>query len=291
VIGKDGEPAGSVRDGDCVIFFNFRGDRAIEISRAFTERPFAPFVLDPEISVHFAGMMQYDGDLKLPEMYLVEPPSIEETVSQYLVEAGVKQFACSETQKFGHVTYFWNGNNSRKFSEELEVWEEIPSDRISFDQKPEMKAREIAAAVIAALRSGEFSFLRLNFANGYMVGHTGDLTASVKAVEAVDRSLSLLLAACDEAGGMAIITADHGNCDEMLMTDGQGQVKTDDKGRPVPKTSHTLNPVPFILTGKGAEKYRIAAGEFGLANLAATILLILGFEKPDSYAPSIIEPK
>ncbi|MBE7440067.1 MAG: 2,3-bisphosphoglycerate-independent phosphoglycerate mutase [Spirochaetales bacterium] len=289
IIGEGGKPVGPIAEGDCVIFFNFRGDRAIEISRAFTEEPFSAFVRDPDVKVHYAGMMQYDGDLKLPEVYLVEPPSIEETVSEYLVQAGLKQFACSETQKFGHVTYFWNGNNSRKFSEELEVWVEIPSDRISFDQKPEMKAQEITRAVIAALQTGEYSFLRLNYANGDMVGHTGNLPASIRAVEAVDQALSTLLQACDEAGALTIITADHGNCDEMLMIDKRGEVLRDSQGQPIAKTSHTLNPVPFILTGKGSELYRPVARECGLANLAATILLLLGFEKPAKYAPAIVE--
>lgn len=293
VVAENGKPVGPIKSGDVVIFFNFRGDRAIEISRAFTEKEFKYFKRDPDVSVHYAGMMQYDGDLNLPEDYLVAPPAIDQTVSEYLVHEGMKQFACSETQKFGHVTYFWNGNNSQKFSEALEVWEEIPSDRISFDLKPEMKAEEITDAVLRALATGEYKFLRLNYANGDMVGHTGDLAASVRAVDAVDKALARLLEGASAAGATVLITADHGNCDEMIMLDKKGNPVKDEKGSYVAKTSHTLNPVPFILTGAGSDGYKIAAtaGKFGLANLAATVLYLLGFKAPDTYLPSIVTLK
>lgn len=292
VVGENGKPVGPIKTNDVVIFFNFRGDRAIEISRAFTEKNFKNFKRDPQVDVHYAGMMQYDGDLNLPEDYLVAPPAIDQTVSEYLVHEGIKQYACSETQKFGHVTYFWNGNNSQKFSETLEVWEEIPSDRISFDLKPEMKASEITDAVLRALGTGQYKFLRLNYANGDMVGHTGNLPASIKAVEAVDRALSRLLEGANASGATVLITADHGNCDEMIMLDKKGNPVKDEKGAYVPKTSHTLNPVPFILTGAGAEEYEIAGNQkFGLANLAATVLCLLGMEAPASYLPSIVKLK
>ncbi|HMY46979.1 MAG TPA: 2,3-bisphosphoglycerate-independent phosphoglycerate mutase [Leptospiraceae bacterium] len=291
VIFENGKPVGPIKSGDVVIYFNFRGDRAIEISRAFTEKDFKPFKRDPEVSVHYAGLMQYDGDLNLPEDYLVSPPAIDHTISQYLVDAGVKQYACSETQKFGHVTYFWNGNNSQKFSETLEVWEEIPSDRISFDFKPEMKAKEITDAALKALSTKEFGFLRVNYANGDMVGHTGNLPASIRAVEYVDEAIARLLEGAKAAGATVLITADHGNCDEMIMLDKKGNAVKDEKGAYVPKTSHTLNPVPFILTGTASENYEIAAGKPGLANLAATVLTLLGFQKPEMYLPSIVQLK
>ncbi len=291
VVAENGKPVGAVKSGDVVIFFNFRGDRAIEISKAFTETNFKPFRRDPEVSVHYAGMMQYDGDLNLPEDYLVAPPAIDQTVSEYLVNAGMKQYACSETQKFGHVTYFWNGNNSQKFSDALEVWEEIPSDRISFDLKPQMKAAEITDAVLKALSTREYRFLRLNYANGDMVGHTGNLPATIQAVDAVDAALARLLEGAKAAGATVLITADHGNCDEMIMLDKKGAAVKDAKGNYVPKTSHTLNPVPFILTGPGSERYKIAEGKFGLANLAATVLYLLGFRAPDLYLPSIVTLK
>lgn len=289
VIEENGQPVGPIRENDVVIFFNFRGDRAIEISRAFTEKNFKFFSRDPDVAVHYAGMMQYDGDLNLPEDYLVAPPAINETISEYLVAEGVKQYACSETQKFGHVTYFWNGNNSQKFSDELEVWEEIPSDRISFDEKPEMKAAEITDAALKALGTGEFRFLRVNYANGDMVGHTGNLAASIRAVESVDRAVERLLEGAARHNATVLITADHGNCDEMLMLDKKGNLSRDEKGNPIPKTSHTLNPVPFLLTGAHADQFVVKEGKFGLANLAGTVLTLLGYAPPSSYLPSIIE--
>ncbi len=154
VIAENGQPVGTIQDGDAVVFFNFRGDRAIEISRAFEEPGFTEFDRVRVPDVFFAGMMQYDGDAQIPKQFLVEPPAIDRTVSQYLCAAGVTSFAISETQKFGHVTYFWNGNNSGYIDERLEKYVEIPSDRIMFDERPWMKAGEITDAVIAAVAVG-----------------------------------------------------------------------------------------------------------------------------------------
>ena len=291
VIARDGSPVGPVRDDDIVIFFNFRGDRAIEISRAFTEENFDVFRREPPVRVHYAGMMQYDGDLKIPPEYLVAPPAIDRTLSEYLVKNGVSQYAISETQKFGHVTYFWNGNNSSKFDEQLEEWKEIPSLDVPFDEAPEMKAVQITDALIGALREGRHKFLRVNYANGDMVGHTGILPAAVAAVEALDRSLERLLACAEETGATVIITADHGNCDCMIETDKNGEARKDSDGNYLVKTSHTLSPVPFLLTGAHAESYRLNSGSFGLGNLAATVLALLGFEAPDGYMPSIVADK
>ena len=167
---EDGEPVGTIEDGDAVIFFNFRGDRAIEISRAFEEEDFHEFDRVRVPDVFYAGMMQYDGDAQIPKQFLVEPPAIDRTVSQYLCAAGVTSFAISETQKFGHVTYFWNGNNSGYIDERLEEYVEIPSDKVMFDERPWMKAAEITDAVIEAVRSGRYKFIRLNYPNGDMVG-------------------------------------------------------------------------------------------------------------------------
>ena len=288
VIEKDSAPLGPIRDDDVVIFFNFRGDRAIEISRAFTEESFQNFKRDPDIRVRFAGMLEYDGDLHIPPAYLLAPPQIERTLTEYLVHSGVRQFAISETQKFGHVTYFWNGNNSNKFDENLEVWKEIPSDSRPFNQQPRMRADEITDEVLGALQ-GDFQFLRANYANGDMVGHTGDLQAAVAAVEALDENIKRLLRGVEESGATAILTADHGNCDEMIQVDKSGTPILDSEGAFLAKTSHTLNPVPFILLGKEAGQYQIAPGDFGLANLAATILMLLGFAPPSDYEPSILQ--
>ncbi|PKL30208.1 MAG: 2,3-bisphosphoglycerate-independent phosphoglycerate mutase [Spirochaetae bacterium HGW-Spirochaetae-10] len=292
VIGESGASVGQIKDGDAVIFFNFRGDRAIEISRAFVESDFNVFERHPKVSVKYAGMMQYDGDLKMPPVFLVDPPAIDETLTEYLVAAGVKQYALSETQKFGHVTYFWNGNNSAKISEALETWEEIPSDVISFDRKPRMKADEIGAALVKAIESGEYGFLRVNFANGDMVGHTGILDAAVAAVEAVDQNLPRILEAVNKNGGILLVTADHGNCEQMYEVNKKtGEPLKNDKGGFASKTSHTLNPVPFLVLGNvdGLEASGVAGA--GLANVAATVMTLLGFEPPAGYLPSVLRWK
>ena len=284
------KPLTQIRDGDGVILSNFRGDRAIEISRAFVEDNFKGFRRNRRPDVIYAGMLEYDADKKMPPEYLVAPPAIDRTVSEYLAKNGVSQYAISETQKFGHVTYFWNGNNSSMFDEKIEKWVEIESDRAPFDQAPEMKAGAIASQTIAAMQSGKYRFLRLNFPNGDMVGHTGSLPAAVKAVEAVDRAVGRLIEAIDKLGGTVIITADHGNCEQMTAVD-------EKTGRPVmgaggeykPQTSHTLNPVPFIIHGPDTGRYKLAGiPDPGLGNIASTILLLLGYEKPDDYMEPLI---
>jgi len=277
-------PVGTIEDGDAVVFFNFRGDRAIEISRAFEEENFKEFDRTRAPKVLYAGMMEYDGDLKIPKNYLVSPPEIEKTVSEYLCANEIKSFAISETQKFGHVTYFWNGNRSGYINKDLEEYIEIPSDRISFDKKPEMKAYEIAEKTIELLKSKKFDFGRVNFANGDMVGHTGVMEAAIKAVETVDDCVGKLVKVVEELGGIAIITADHGNAEEMW---------TEKNGKREVKTSHTLNPVPFIIFDPEYKNdYEMANVENpGLSNIAATLCNLLGFEKPEEYDPSLIKFK
>ena len=225
IAGRDNRPVGPVIDGDSVVCFNFRGDRAIEISRAFTEEDLQEFDRGPLPGIYYAGMMQYDGDTHMPPNFLVRPPAIDRTVSEYLCAEKVTSFAVSETQKFGHVTYFWNGNRSGYIDKALETYVEIPSDRIEFDRAPEMKAREITETVVDLLKSGQRRFGRLNFANGDMVGHTGVMKAAVIAVETVDRCVGELLDVVRELEGIAVVTADHGNCDEMYTLDKNGNKK------------------------------------------------------------------
>jgi 2,3-bisphosphoglycerate-independent phosphoglycerate mutase len=179
VIADGGQPIGTIEDGDSVVFYNFRGDRAIEITRAFVEEDFDKFDRVRHPRVTYAGMLQYDGDLQLPKRFLVAPPAIKDTSGEWFSKSGLAQFACSETQKFGHVTYFWNGNRSGKF--DGETWQEVPSDVVPFEQRPWMKAAEITDAMIAALQSGQYKVLRCNFANGDMVGHTGNFRAATMA--------------------------------------------------------------------------------------------------------------
>jgi 2,3-bisphosphoglycerate-independent phosphoglycerate mutase len=283
---------GPIRDGDSVVLFNFRGDRAIEISQALEYETFHKFERGPRPDVLYAGMMQYDGDLKLPEHFLVPPPAIDRTLGEYLARNGVAQYASSETQKFGHVTYFWNGNRSVKFDDKLEAYVEIPSDTLPFEERPWMKAAEITDRLIEALGSGKYRHLRVNYANGDMVGHTGVRDAAVVAVEAVDLSIGRLLPVIAQLKGALIVTADHGNADEMYELDKKGAIKIDDHGRNVVKTSHTLNPVPFLLYAPG---YKLAIDEKvrepGLANVAASVLYLLGFAAPSDYAPCLIRSR
>ena len=294
VIAENGAPVGTVEDGDSVIFYNFRGDRSIEISKAFdaAEGEFDKFDRKRVPTVVYAGMLEYDGDLHIPQRYLVSPPEITNTMSEYLADTGVNQLAISETQKYGHVTYFWNGNRSGKFSEELETYIEIPSDVVPFEQRPWMKCAEITDKLIECIESGKYDYLRVNFPNGDMVGHTGSLLATRCSMEALDLQLARILAAVDKAGGVALITADHGNADEMYELDKKtGLPKADKNGHYKAKTSHTLNPVPCIIYDNfHSDAYTVKEdrGEFGLSNVAATMVNLLGYEAPDMWDESIL---
>ncbi len=292
VVDENGSPVGPIHEGASVVLFNFRGDRAIEISRAFEDETMPHFDRGPKLNVRYAGIMQYDGDLKLPKHFLVAPPAIDRTLGEHLAFNKISQFACAETQKFGHVTYFWNGNRTGRFDDELETYVEVPSDNVPFEQRPWMKAAEVVDATIAALESGKYRYLRLNLANGDMVGHTGSLDAAIIAMEAVDISLGRLLKAIEKANGVALITADHGNCDEMFERKKDGSFKADAQGRITPRTSHTLNQVPAILFDpKGQVKAKLAktVEKPGLANVAATMLELMGFEPPADYEPSLLK--
>ncbi|MBQ4037112.1 MAG: 2,3-bisphosphoglycerate-independent phosphoglycerate mutase [Clostridia bacterium] len=294
VITENGKPVGTIEDGDSVVFFNFRGDRSIEISKAFTEENFDRFDRVRFPKVAYAGMLEYDGDLHIPPVYLVNPPEITNTMGEYLAKAPFRSLAVSETQKYGHVTYFWNGNKSGKYSEEKETYLEIPSDVVPFEQRPWMKCAEITDVLVDAILGGEYKFIRANFPNGDMVGHTGSMKATRISMEALDLCLDRILAAVDEARGVALITADHGNADEMMELDKKtGLPKTNKDGSLKSKTSHTLNPVPFIFYDNVAkDQYSVnTAGSFGLANVAATTVNLLGYEAPDMWMESMIEVK
>lgn len=282
IVDKDEKPIGTIEDGDAVVVFNFRGDRVIEISKAFEYENFDKFDRVRVPKIFYAGMMEYDGDLHIPKNYLVNPPKIDRSISQYMCAEGLNTFAISETQKYGHVTYFWNGNKSGYVCEKQETYVEIPSDKIEFDKAPRMKADEITDKTIELLRSGKYQFGRINYPNGDMVGHTGVPEAIITSVEAVDNSLAKLLQVIDELGGIALITADHGNADEMF---------TEKNGVRTPKTSHTLNPVPFVIYDPNFNgEYKIAEIDTpGLTNIAGTILNLLGYENVEDYDKSLIE--
>ena len=278
VVAHDGKPVAKIANGDSVILFNFRGDRAQEISLAFDRKDFDKFDRGDYTGVHFAGMLEYDGDLKIPEHYLVEPPVIKNTLTEVLCRAGVHEYAVSETQKYGHVTYFWNGNRSGKVDPALEDYEEVPSDVIPFEQAPAMKSKEITEKMVAAMASGKYQFLRCNYPNGDMVGHTGVMEAVVTAMECVDAGLKAILEAADKYGYIVLITADHGNADQMTETK---------KGKTSVRTAHSLNPVPFIIYDPD-KTWTIKEGAFGLANVAPTIVKMMGLTAPACWEESMV---
>lgn len=291
VIVNDEKPVGPIVDGDSVILFNFRGDRAIEIARAFDEPDLDKFERGPIPNVKFAGIMQYDADLQIPKRFLVTPPAIDRVMGEYLANSGVRQLAVSETQKYGHVTYFFNGNRSGKFSEPLEEYVEIPSDLIPFEQRPWMKGAEITDVLLESIENNRHDFIRVNYPNGDMVGHTGDLLAVEIAVETVDLCLGRLIGAIQAKKGILIVTADHGNADEMYEVGKDGKIKTDADGKPKSKTSHTLNPVPcYIYDPAGTAKLRLSNHDsLGISSLAATVIQCLGYEMPEDYDPAIVD--
>lgn len=278
VIAENGKPVAKIANGDSVILYNFRGDRAQEISLAFDRKDFDKFDRGDYTGVKFAGMLEYDGDLKIPTHYLVQPPVIKNTLTELLCKHGLSEYAVSETQKYGHVTYFWNGNRSGKVDEKLETYEEIPSDVIPFEQEPAMKSKEITDHMIAAMESKKYDFLRCNFPNGDMVGHTGVISAVITAMECVDESVGRIIKAADRLGYLVLVTADHGNADQMTETK---------KGKTSIRTAHSLNPVPFIVYDPD-EKHELKEGKFGLANVAPTVATLLGLEKPACWEESMV---
>ena len=269
VIEDGDQPMGPINDGDSVVLFNFRGDRAIELSQAFDNDDFVHFDRVRRPDVLYAGMMQYDGDLNIPNHYLVAPPQIEGSVAEYMCANGIKTLAISETQKYGHVTFFWNGNKSGKVNESLEDYVEIPSDTVPFNERPAMKAQAITDHVCQVIN--DYDFIRINYPNGDMVGHTGDLAAVIASMEAVDASINQLAASVKAADGILVVLADHGNADDMT------------------KTAHTLNPVPFVIVDDAASYTLADLDTPGLANVAATLCNLLGFVAPDHYDPSLIQ--
>jgi 2,3-bisphosphoglycerate-independent phosphoglycerate mutase len=294
VIGKDGKPVGTIEDGDSVVYFNFRGDRALEMTAAFEKDDFTKFDRERRPKVEYAGMMQYDGDTFAPKQFLVTPPSIERTMGEYLAKTGVRQFAMSETQKYGHVTYFFNGNRSGKFDEKLEDYFEVKSDVVPFEQRPWMKAAEITDKLIEVIEGGKYGFIRINYPNGDMVGHTGVYQAVICAMESLDVSLGRVAKAVEKAGGILVLSADHGNSDDMFEHDKKtGAVLRHPDGTPKAKTSHSLNPVPCVIYDpdyQGEYDKKLNEG-LGISSLAATCMELIGYLPPADYDRSVINLK
>ena len=293
VVERDGRALGPVADGDSVILYNFRGDRAMELTRAFEQEAFDKFDRGPRPAVEYAGMMQYDGDAGIPKQFLVDPPHITRTIGEYLADAGLRQLAISETQKYGHVTYFFNGNRAEKFSEELEDYVEVPSDIVPFEERPWMKSAEITDKLVEAIGSGKYRFIRVNYPNGDMVGHTGVFDAVHVAMESVDLALGRLMAAVKAAGGVMVVSADHGNSDDMYEHAKDGSVKLGADGKPKARTAHSLNPVPAVVWVPGLEGRVAFSGVegAGISSLAATCLNLLGYQTPEGYDPSLVTVK
>lgn len=294
VIADDnGKPVGPIVDGDAVVTINFRADRMVMVAKAFEYEDFDKFDRVRVPKIRYAGMLQYDGELKLPSHYLVSPPEIDRTSGEYLVHNGIRTFACSETVKFGHVTFFWNGNRSGYFNEELEEYVEIPSDSgITFNVQPKMKALEIGEKVRDAILSGKFDQVRVNIPNGDMVGHTGDIEATVVACKAADEAVKMILDAIEQVGGIYVVTADHGNAEDMVKRNKTGQPLLDKTGKIQILTSHTCQPVPIAIGGPGLApgcRFRRDVPTGGLANVAATVMNLHGFEAPSDYEPTLVE--
>ncbi|MEM1282873.1 MAG: hypothetical protein AAGG81_04895 [Chlamydiota bacterium] len=304
VVDDDNKPVGPIMDGDSVLFWNFRGDRAIEISMAFENDansfPYFDRVRVPK--TRYAGMMQYDGDANIPTKYLVEPPCITRTFPEYVVSNGLKRYSVSETQKFGHVTYFMNGNRSSKFDEELEKYTCIQSYKQREDTRPWMKVAEISDEILKELDEFQPDLMIVNYPNGDMVGHTGHMNAARIAMECLDLCLTRVIPEIFARDGVVLVTADHGNCDIMaeLTKDGKAKPGTRPEGWK-PNVSHTKMRVPLVITGNGLDKYELdtsarwgnipEAKHAGIANLSSTILNLLGLETPSDYLPSLLKPK
>jgi 2,3-bisphosphoglycerate-independent phosphoglycerate mutase len=278
---RDGKPVGAMRDGDCAIFVNFRSDRAIEFSRAMVEDSFTAFDRAPRPDVLYAGMMTYDEDTNLPPLTLASAGGVKNPFGKRVLNWGLEQFRLAETQKYAHVTFFYNGGYRQPLDPAHEEYVLIPSDKVrSYAEAPTMKAAEIGKKARDLILSRRFHFGLINFANADMVGHTGDLGAAIRAVEAVDQALAGIVDAIGQAGGTLLITADHGNADEMIGFN----PKT---GKREPHTRHTLNPVPVVLfdpafrPGDYALKAPNPDRPNTLSMLAATNAILLG-RTPDS---------
>lgn len=263
VILRDGQPSGLIGDGDAVLFFNFRADRARELTRALTEDGFAGFARPRKIALsHFVTMTSYEKDFGLPVLF--PPVSLDRILGQVVSERGMRQLRTAETEKYAHVTYFFNGGQETPFPGEDRELLPSPKDVPTYDFKPEMSVYKVTDTLVTALESGNYDMVVCNFANLDMVGHTGVIPAAIKACEAVDQCLGRVMDCVTGLGGTLLVTADHGNAEDML--DELGNVKT----------SHSLNPVPFVYVGPG--NFRVRDGR--LADVAPTILAILGIEKP-----------
>jgi len=265
ITGNDGRHPGKIKNGDGIIFFNFRSDRAREITRALTEPDFALFKREPYPRITgFACMTQYDEKFTLPVAF--PPFHLNEILGEVISKKGLKQLRIAETEKYAHVTYFFNGGEEKPFPLEERCLIPSPRDVSTYDKRPEMSARLVTRELLSRLKSGHYDLVVLNFANMDMVGHTGVMEAAINACETIDSCVGEIVSEVKKQGGIVLITADHGNAE--MMIDENGHVHT----------AHTLNPVPFILVDDSRKKAELRSGVLG--DIAPTILEIMGIEKP-----------
>jgi len=286
IVDDQDRPLGPMNDGDVVVMMNFRGDRAIEITEAFELDDFDGFDRGKRPDITYAGMMVYDEDRNLPDLQLMGPTKVENPFGKRIVGMGIKQFRLTETQKYPHVTFFFNGGYRQPLDASMEDYILIDSDKgVSFADAPQMKATAIADKAVELIGSGTYGFGLINFANADMVGHCGKIGPAITAIETVDSSVGRIVEALEQAGGYALITADHGNAEEMLAIAKDGSTE--------PCTKHSTNPVPCILFDPaydGSYQLRQLQGDDqpGLSNLAATLFEVMGYDAPADMDASLI---
>ena len=279
IVGKDGKPLGFVTDGDVVVFYNYRGDRPRELTKAFVIDGFKDFDRGPKLDLYYATMTEYESGLPV-RVILPKLEKLKNILGEVVSKEGLCQFRCAETEKNPHVTFFFNNYRKDPFPGEDRACP--PSPKVAtYDLKPEMSAADVTRVAKEAILSGKYALIVVNFANPDMVGHTGSLPAAVKAVETTDASVGELLKALSQVGGSAVIGADHGNCEQMW-----------DPVNNAPHTSHTLNLVEFFVVGDGLVAGRTRMREGGrLADIAPTVLQLMGIPKPaEMTGQSLILP-
>jgi len=274
------EPEWLIKNGETVILLNYRGDRALQTCDLFKNGKYITKEQFKKIDkCMFVGLMEYDSELGIPEMYLCPPPNIENTLSHWLCEKNVRQLTVAETVKYGHITYFFNGNRGKPICDKLEKWIEIDGHKVgaAYDTVPQMRAKEITETVIDAIKSNKYDFIKFNLANPDMVGHTGNMEATVIACKTVDEYIGKMIELCKKEKINFIISSDHGNAEEMLDKNNQ------------PGTTHTANLVPLIVMPFAGNNYKIKEGTFGLTNIAATVCELLGVEVSPHFNEGIIQ--
>ncbi len=268
IVDASGVPVATFQNGDAVLFYNYRGDRPREITKAFVLDDFDGFDRGEKLDLYYATMTEYEKGLPV-HIVSPKPEKLKNILGEVVANAGLKQFRCAETEKNPHVTFFFNNYRGDPFPGEDRACPSSPKVA-TYDLQPEMSATEVTAKSKAAILSGEYGLVVVNFANPDMVGHTGDLQAVIKAVEATDRGVAELLEALKSVGGKAVITADHGNCEQMWNPDTNG-----------PHTAHTLNTVELFVVGEGLTKDGTKMRPEGrLADIAPTVLDLMGLDKP-----------